>query len=274
MNVMIDDFKLDYDDYGSGPAVLLIHAFPLDRRMWREQAKVLAEAGYRVIAPDLRGFGSSHAIGTSFTLSTHAEDLIKLMNCLGIGRAVMIGASSGNAVILEMLAKHPRRIAAATLLAPPVTEQRSDDAARRLALEELARTGQHRAAMDGLCQELLPHATATLASRSLAGEVRQWIGSSSPAAFTRTMSAGTRRLNWQELARRCPQPMLAIFGEHDTIAPPPTVGNAPFDYHVIRGGGHLFNLECANAVNRRLLAFLSELQSVKPALVKPVAVAA
>lgn len=273
MNVQIDNFKLDYDDLGSGPAVLLIHGFPLDRRMWREQCTTLAQAGYRVIAPDLRGFGASQSGDASFTLSTHADDIIKLMNCLGIGRAVMIGASSGNAVILELLAKYPQRVAGTCLLAPPIVEQNSADCARRLALEELARDGQRRAAIDGLCREFLPHAGATLVGRGLAGEIRQWIESCSSAALARTMSACTRRLNWNEISQRCPLPMLALFGDRDTIAPPPATLGMPFVHHVIRGGGHLFNLECAHAVNRCLLAFLESLSVIKPTLFRPVAVA-
>src|SRR5258706_6125452 len=50
-----------YDDAGSGPAVVLLHGYPFDRSMWRAQIDFLSAHGYRVIAPDLRGFGETAA---------------------------------------------------------------------------------------------------------------------------------------------------------------------------------------------------------------------
>lgn len=55
----INATTLAYDDNGSGPPLLLLHGFPLNRTMWRPQIASLTRAGYRVITPDLRGFGAS-----------------------------------------------------------------------------------------------------------------------------------------------------------------------------------------------------------------------
>lgn len=55
----IGDIDLNVIDVGSGPAVLLLHGFPDRAQMWKHQIKALSEAGYRVVAPDLRGFGDS-----------------------------------------------------------------------------------------------------------------------------------------------------------------------------------------------------------------------
>ena len=59
MEAFVNGIRMAYDDVGSGPAVLLIHGFPLCRRMWHPQVGALTAAGYRVVTPDLRGFGAS-----------------------------------------------------------------------------------------------------------------------------------------------------------------------------------------------------------------------
>jgi len=62
-NAFLNGISLAYDEVGAGPAVLLVHGFPLNRQMWRPQMAILVAAGYRVIAPDLRGFGGSDVFG-------------------------------------------------------------------------------------------------------------------------------------------------------------------------------------------------------------------
>ena len=59
MSPATNNMTLVYDDNGSGQPLLLIHGFPLNRTMWRPQIEALTQAGYRVITPDLRGFGES-----------------------------------------------------------------------------------------------------------------------------------------------------------------------------------------------------------------------
>ncbi|MGH2625764.1 MAG: alpha/beta fold hydrolase, partial [Anaerolineales bacterium] len=76
-----------------GPAVLFIHGFPLDRTLWRHQVAELT--GWRRIAPDLRGFGESDAPASGYSMAAYAEDLLSLLDRLGVGRAVVVGLSMG-----------------------------------------------------------------------------------------------------------------------------------------------------------------------------------
>ncbi len=126
MKALINGITIGYDDNGSGPAVCLIHGFPLDRRMWRPQVMTLASAGYRVITPDLRGFGESDATEGPYTMDLYADDLVKLLDHLGIGRAVVGGMSMGGYVLLNLLERHPDRLAAACFI---VTRSGADDEA-------------------------------------------------------------------------------------------------------------------------------------------------
>ena len=95
MKATINGISIGYYDSGSGPAVCLIHGFPLDRRMWRPQVMELASAGYRVITPDLRGFGESDAPEGAYAMDLFADDLAALLDYLNIGHAVVGGMSMG-----------------------------------------------------------------------------------------------------------------------------------------------------------------------------------
>src|SRR5262249_5940117 len=96
---------LSYDDSGSGDrAVLLIHGHPLNRTMWRPQTEYL-RASYRVIVPDLRGYGRS-PLPNGFRethLEAFAADNLSLMLALGIKTFILGGLSMGGQIALEMI---------------------------------------------------------------------------------------------------------------------------------------------------------------------------
>jgi pimeloyl-ACP methyl ester carboxylesterase len=84
-------------DQGEGPAILLMHGFPDSADLWRNQVPVLVDAGYRVIAPDLRGFGDSdrpEAVEDYLLFNTVA-DLRAIATALGVERALVVGHDFG-----------------------------------------------------------------------------------------------------------------------------------------------------------------------------------
>ena len=76
MRAFINGIQLAYDDTGEGFPVILIHGFPLCRKMWRPQINKLPPAGCRVIAPDLRGFGESDAPDGPYSMEMFADDIV------------------------------------------------------------------------------------------------------------------------------------------------------------------------------------------------------
>ncbi|MCX4691805.1 alpha/beta fold hydrolase [Streptomyces sp. NBC_01408] len=104
---------LAYDASGDGPALVLLHSAVCDRRMWDPQWPVLVDAGYRVVRCDFRGFG-----GTPLPDRRHndAEDVLELLDALGIEQAALIGASYGGQVAMEIAARRPDRVSAMALL--------------------------------------------------------------------------------------------------------------------------------------------------------------
>jgi pimeloyl-ACP methyl ester carboxylesterase len=96
---------------GAGPAVLLLHGWPETWRAWRHLMRPLADQGYTVIAPDLRGLGhSSHADG-GYTKDNQAEDMRQLLSRLGVVRPVrLVGHDIGGMVAFSYARLHPDQV--------------------------------------------------------------------------------------------------------------------------------------------------------------------
>lgn len=107
----VGSVNLHVIDEGSGPAVVLLHGFPDSSRLWRHQIPALVEAGYRVIAPDLRGFGASDKPqeAEAYALPVLCEDLVGLLDALGVERAHIVGHDWGAALGWVFASVQPQR---------------------------------------------------------------------------------------------------------------------------------------------------------------------
>jgi len=97
---------------GAGPAVLLLHSTTADARQWRPQIREL-RGEVTVVAPDLRGHGRSPLGSEPFS---HAGDVVRLMDELGLDRCAVVGSSGGGAVALQVASTVPERVSALVLL--------------------------------------------------------------------------------------------------------------------------------------------------------------
>ena len=100
--------ELYYEQCGAGPAVILVHAGIADLRMWDDQLPALAER-HTVVRYDTRGFGRTRSAPVAF--SNH-QDLLALMNHLGLARAVLVGCSRGGMIALDTALEAPERVTA------------------------------------------------------------------------------------------------------------------------------------------------------------------
>ncbi|MFJ6634565.1 alpha/beta fold hydrolase [Streptomyces sp. NPDC091376] len=105
---------LSHDVAGHGPVVVLLHSSVCDRRMWDDQWKALTDAGHRVVRCDFRGFGDTPA--EAVHPYRDADDVLALLDTLGVGRAALVGASFGGRVAVEIAARNPERVTALALL--------------------------------------------------------------------------------------------------------------------------------------------------------------
>lgn len=109
--VVRDGITLNVIDEGQGPAVLLVHGFPDSSLLWRHQVQALTSAGYRVIAPDNRGFGLSDApVGVEhYTLDEFADDLVAILDACGVDRAAVVGHDWGAGISWALVDKIDKR---------------------------------------------------------------------------------------------------------------------------------------------------------------------
>src|SRR3954470_9700082 len=106
---------------GSGPLVVLIHGFPESWYSWRHQIPALAAAGYRVAAPDVRGYGGSdktHPI-EAYSIKNLCADINGLIAALGAQRAIVVGHDWGAPIAYWTAMFHPERVRAVAGLSVP-----------------------------------------------------------------------------------------------------------------------------------------------------------
>jgi pimeloyl-ACP methyl ester carboxylesterase len=127
---------LPFDELGTGPAIVLLHAGVADRTMWTEHLEPLADSGFRVIAVDLPGFGEAPiAPGEQAAWS----DVLQTMDELSVERALLVGNSFGGAVALRVACVAPGRVSALVLIsAPPPVLEPSPELESAWAAEESA----------------------------------------------------------------------------------------------------------------------------------------
>ena len=110
--LVLGEQALAVQDLGDGPAVVLLHGFPDSHALWREQTAALADVGFRVIAPDLRGFGeSSKPVGVeNYNILTLASDVTGMLDALSISKAHVVGHDWGAALAWALAAFAPERV--------------------------------------------------------------------------------------------------------------------------------------------------------------------
>lgn len=253
--------NLAYDDYGSGFPLVLIHGHPFNRSMWRPQVEAF-EADYRVIAPDLRGYGASPVIPGKTLLGDFAQDIVALLDKLLVKQFVLGGLSMGGQIVLELYRQYPERIAGllladtfATLDTPEVKQNRYRTA------ERLMQEG-----MKGYSVEVLPKmmAPANIAANPVAANhVLEMMQNSSPEGAAAALKGRAERQDYTGLLGAIAVPTLIVVGSLDEFTPVP---DAKFMHDripdselvVIEGAGHMPNLERTAEFNAALGAFLKK----------------
>ena len=249
---------LPHDEAGAGPAVVLLHAGVADRRMWAEQLGPLADAGFRVVAMDLPGFGDAPLPQEPYAPWV---DVVETMDALSIERAAVVGVSFGADVALRVALIAPERVTALVLLsarAPGV-----DPSEELRAAWEAENEAMDRGDVDGAVEAVVEAWTLPGAP----AELRELVGAMQRRAFELDAEGGALEEAADPLEedpdalRRLSVPTLAAAGERDKPdfreAAEVLAGTLPEARHaVIEGAGHLAPLETPETFRETVLGFL------------------
>lgn len=118
-DVSANGIRLHVAELGDGPLVLLLHGFPEFWWSWRHQLTSLADAGYRAVAVDLRGYGDSDKPPRGYDGFTLAGDVAGLVRALGATRAHLVGHAWGGLLAWTVGAMHPRVVSSVTAMSAP-----------------------------------------------------------------------------------------------------------------------------------------------------------
>lgn len=254
---------LAYDDAGSGTPLLLLHAFPLSRRMWRHQHDALS-ADMRVIAPDLPGFGDSPPAAGEPDLGVMADAVLDLVDDLGLDRVVLGGLSMGGYVAMQILRRRPQVVRALVLADTKASADPEEGVANRHRMAALLEQEENpRVLVHDVLPTLLADATRTERPDTV-DWLRDLVASADPRGAAWAQRAMAARPDSFATLRRTEVPALVLVGSDDRLSPPHDAeAMAEALPHgrlrVLDGAGHLSAAEDPETFNAQVADFVRDL---------------
>ena len=250
-----------YEEAGKGEQggpVVLLHGFPLDSRIWTSQRAELSNK-YRVITPELRGFGRSQS-NESFTMESLADDVHALLTEIGALPCVLGGLSMGGYVALEYVRKYPTDLRGLMLIDTKAEGDTPEGKEARVKMAQLAKDKGSAA----VAEQMMPKMLAPEADKhrpAVAKELREIMEACPPATIVNALMAMRDRKDHSSNLPSIALPTLILVGEADAITPPKMAeamkaGIPRAELHVIRGAGHMSPMEQPQQVNQAMRGFL------------------
>lgn len=268
--IELDGDTFPFYDYGAGTPVLLLHGFPDSKFLWRHQLQPLADAGYRVIVPDLLGYGgaSKPAEVDAYALPNILEDLTGLLDALSVDQAHIVGHDWGGTVAWLLAGTFPTRclsVTGMTVGAPGGRGRRDLDQLEKLWYvfffqnEGIAEEWLRRDDWQGLrawtrekgdfdhYRQMLDRPGA------LTGGLNWYRANFSPASLNKTSNPP-----------RITVPAMGLTADGDTFLLEKHVRDCdnmidgPWTYHRVEGASHWLMLDQPEVVNRLLIDFLAK----------------
>lgn len=257
---VVNGVEIAYDDVGSGPCVVLLHGYPFNRSLWREQVEVLRK-DHRVIVPDLRGHGESAVMPAPATMELMASDIAGLLESLDIAQATIGGLSMGGYVALAFYRQFPSRVLS-LILASTRAQEDSDEAKqnRKQQEEKALREGMEGIA-DGLLPKLLTPDTVAK-NPEVVKQLRGMMADTDPKGAAAALQGMAARKDQTSFLSSISAPTLIVVGDEDAITP---LADAELMHREIRGSrleviagaGHVVNLERPEEFNQAVIKFLA-----------------
>jgi pimeloyl-ACP methyl ester carboxylesterase len=256
-------------DAGTGPPVLLLHGFPDSRHLWRHQIGPLVDAGFRVVAPDLRGYGDAPKPEQieEYRLSVVIKDIVGILDALKISQARLVGHDWGAALAWAFVTAHPDRVERLAVLSVG-----AGGTSGTTTLEQREKSWYFLFfQFEGIAEAWLTRDDWRL--------FREWTrGQGDTERYLKDLArpgALTAALNWYranvrprppaERSAALPMigcPAMGVWGDRDPFLTEEHVSHShermsgPWRYEKIAGAGHWMMLDAPDELNRLLLDFL------------------
>ena len=251
----IRGINMVFDDLGKGEAILLIHGQPFNRSMWDDQKEILAK-NYRLIIPDLRGYGETGLSEGMILLDELALDLLHLLNQLDIKNAIIISLSMGGQIALEMYAWAPGLFKAVVLAD---TDARAEDEAGYQNRIDLSK----RILADGMekfTNERIGHfmcADTFTYKPEVVRKVEKMMKTTPAAGSSAVQRGRAERRDYTPLLGKIDFPALIVVGDQDEFTP---LASSEYMHQRINGStlavipdsGHISNMEQPEVFNEVL----------------------
>lgn len=262
-SIEIDDTAIAFTDQGSGPVVVLLHGHAYDRSMWNAQIPALVDSGWRVIAPDLRGFGGSAVTEGIVYTEELSDDLDALLEELGIDQAVVLGFSMAGQVAMQFARDHSDRLRGLIICdTVPEAEDRAGRRRRNVGADGILADG-----MDAYADKVLSVMVSahTLEHQpDVAAAVRAMIAAAPAQGSAAAMRGRAARQDFTAVLESLQVPALVVIGEQDAFdhgAGQRMADALPHGRLVtITAAGHTPPMETPQEFTEALVEFLAELR--------------
>jgi 3-oxoadipate enol-lactonase len=258
----VGEVKISCEVRGHGLPILLVHGFPLDREMWESQIERLA-GEFRVIAPDLRGFGSStlapRDVETGVGMELYAADVVAVLEGLSVVEPVVLaGFSMGGYVAWQIALNHANRLRGLVLCDTRAAADAEDAASNRLKMAQAVVEAGNASPALAMLEKLLSPETQEQRPE-IVSLVKSMIERQSADGIAAAQRGMARREDVREQLHRIDCPCLGIVGTADVISPPKEmreiVAALPDAQLVEIAGGHLTPIENAAEVTEAIRDF-------------------
>jgi 3-oxoadipate enol-lactonase len=269
----IRGINLAYDDLGQSNAqpLIFIHGHPFNRSMWASQVahfiphtpnNPVAPSDYRLILPDLRGYGETDITTPRVMLDEMGLDIIHLLDQLNIEKAVFIGLSMGGQIVLDLYRLFPQRFLALVIVDSDARGETPESATRRLETAEQILSGGMTKHTDETIHKYI--AKTSMQNPDIYAPLYKMMTTTKPEGAAAAHRGRADRRDHTAILPAITVPSLIIVGSEDFFTPLPIArimsDNIPGASLVcIEGAGHLPNMEAPAEFNKALSSFLSSL---------------
>lgn len=258
MFATINGIQIAFTDEGEGIPMLFIHGFPLNRGAWSSQVEAF-KSRFRVIVPDLRGFGESGSSEGPVPMSRFAEDIWALGQHLGLDRVILVGHSMGGYIALAMAKAYPALLRGLVLVGTKPGQDSVEAAnARREAAEKVRREGPS-VVVDAMAAKML---SSSDTDGRKAAVVRACMTPTSSEGIIGALLGMALRPDSHDVLDKIRVPTLVMTGGEDTLIPPSeseamakVIPDAQL--RIIPRAGHLVAVDQSAAFNEAMREWLA-----------------